>query len=46
VGAKVVDEVTPAHLALVRRLVFDSIGAERAGDAAAAMDEIGRAARD
>jgi DNA-binding MarR family transcriptional regulator len=46
VGAKVVDEVTPAHLALVRRLVFDSIGAERAGDAAAAMDEIVRAARD
>jgi DNA-binding MarR family transcriptional regulator len=45
VGVKVVDEVTPAHLALVRRLVFESVGRERAGDAAEVLGEIGRAAR-
>ncbi len=46
VGVKVVDEVTPAHLALVRRLVFESVGPKRAGDAAEVMGEIGRAAGD
>jgi DNA-binding MarR family transcriptional regulator len=44
-GVRVVEDVSPDHLALVRRLVFDSIGQDRARDAAQAMDEIGRAAR-
>ncbi len=45
-GAKVVEDVSPDHLALVRKLVFDSIGQDRAREAAEALDEIGRAARE
>jgi DNA-binding MarR family transcriptional regulator len=44
-GARVVEEASPAHLALVRRLIFDAIGQDRVRDAAEALDEIGRAAR-
>jgi DNA-binding MarR family transcriptional regulator len=45
-GTQVVEAATPAHLALVKRLVFDAIGDERAAALAEAMDEIGRARRD
>lgn len=45
-GAKVVEDVSPDHLALVRKLVFDAIGLDRAREAADAFDEIGRAARE
>jgi DNA-binding MarR family transcriptional regulator len=44
-GARVVEEASPAHLALVRRLIFDVVGGDRAGAMSDAMDEIGRAAR-
>jgi len=44
-GARVVEDASPAHLALVRTLIFDVIGADRAGALAEAMDEIGRTAR-
>ena len=44
-GAKVVEDASPAHLALVRRLTFDVIGPERMTVLAEAMDEIGRNAR-
>jgi len=44
-GAKVVEAATPAHLALVKKLVFDVLGDERAGALAEAMDDIGRASR-
>ena len=44
-GVKIVEEASPAHLTLVRRLIFDVVGSERAGEVAEAMDEIGRAAR-
>ena len=44
-GAKVVEEASLAHLDLVRKLIFDVVGGERAGATAEAMDEIGRAAR-
>jgi DNA-binding MarR family transcriptional regulator len=44
-GVKVVEDASPAHLDLVRRLIFDVVGAERAGELAEAMDEIGRSAR-
>jgi DNA-binding MarR family transcriptional regulator len=44
-GVKIVEEASPAHLALVRSLIFDVVGSERAGELAEAMDEIGRAAR-
>jgi DNA-binding MarR family transcriptional regulator len=43
-GVKLVDEVTPAHLTLVKRLVFDTVGPDRARDAAEALGEVGRAA--
>lgn len=43
-GMKLVDDVTPAHLALVRRLVFETLGPDRARDTAEAIGEIGRAA--
>ncbi|MGH8871970.1 MAG: MarR family winged helix-turn-helix transcriptional regulator [Acidimicrobiia bacterium] len=43
-GMKLVDNVTPAHLALVRKLVFETLGPDRARDAAEAIGEIGRAA--
>jgi len=45
-GVRVVEKVTPAHLALVRRLVFDTVGPDRARELGDAMDEIGRAARE
>ena len=45
-GVKVVEDASPAHLALVRRLTFDVIGSERMTALAEAMDEIGRNARD
>jgi DNA-binding MarR family transcriptional regulator len=45
-GARVVEDVSPDHLSLVRKLVFDSLGLERAREAAEALDQIGRAARD
>lgn len=44
-GVKVVEEASPAHLDLVRKLIFDVVGGDRAGSTAEAMDEIGRAAR-
>ncbi|HEX6147202.1 MAG TPA: MarR family transcriptional regulator [Acidimicrobiia bacterium] len=44
-GVKVVEDASSAHLDLVRKLVFDVVGGERAGATAEAMDEIGRAAR-
>jgi DNA-binding MarR family transcriptional regulator len=44
-GAKVVEDASPAHLALVKRLTFDVIGSERMTALAEAMDEIGRNAR-
>ena len=44
-GAKVVEVATPAHLALVKKLVFDVLGDERAVALAEAMDDIGRASR-
>lgn len=44
-GAKVVEEASLAHLDLVRKLIFDVVGGERAGATAEVMDEIGRAAR-
>ncbi|HEX9865019.1 MAG TPA: MarR family transcriptional regulator [Acidimicrobiia bacterium] len=44
-GVRVVEKVTPAHLALVRRLVFDTVGPDRARELGDAMDEIGRVAR-
>ena len=45
-GVEVVEAATPAHLALVKKLVFDTLGDERAADLAQALDEIGRARRD
>jgi DNA-binding MarR family transcriptional regulator len=45
IGAKVVEVATPAHLALVKKLVFDVLGDERAVALAEAMDDIGRASR-
>jgi DNA-binding MarR family transcriptional regulator len=45
-GVEVVEAATPAHLALVKKLVFDTLGEERAADLAQALDEIGRACRD
>jgi len=44
-GTKVVEDATPAHLALVKKLVFDALGDERAVALSEAMDEIGRASR-
>jgi DNA-binding MarR family transcriptional regulator len=44
-GARVVEDASPAHLALVRTLIFDVVGADRAGALAEAMDEIGRTAK-
>jgi len=43
-GLAKVEEVSPDHLALVRRLVFENLGPERAGQTAEAMDQVGRAA--
>jgi DNA-binding MarR family transcriptional regulator len=44
-GVKVVEDASPAHLALVRRLTFDVIGSGRMTALAESMDEIGRNAR-
>ncbi len=44
-GAKVVEVATPAHLTLVKKLVFDALGDERAVALAEAMDDVGRASR-
>ena len=41
----VVEAATPAHLTLVKKLVFDTLGNQRAADLAEALDEIGRAQR-
>jgi DNA-binding MarR family transcriptional regulator len=43
VGVAVVETATPAHLAVVKRLVFDSLGQVRARETAEAFDAIGRA---
>ena len=45
-GSKVVEAASVEHLALVRKLIFDTLGADRAREVADAMDEIGRAARE
>jgi DNA-binding MarR family transcriptional regulator len=44
-GAVEVESVSTTHLALVKALVFDTLGPERARDAANAMDEVRRASR-
>ncbi len=44
-GVKVVEDASPAHLALVKRLTFDVIGSVGMTALAEAMDEIGRNAR-
>ncbi|HSJ83496.1 MAG TPA: MarR family transcriptional regulator [Acidimicrobiia bacterium] len=44
-GVKFVEDASPGHLDLVRKLIFDVVGPERAGELAEAMDEIGRTAR-
>ena len=44
-GERVVEEASQDHLALVRKLVSDTLGADRAREAGDALDEIGRAAR-
>ena len=44
-GTNVVEAATPAHLALVKKLVFDALGDERAVAMAEAMDDVGRASR-
>ena len=44
-GTKVVEAATPAHLALVKKLVFDALGDEHAVALSEAMDEIGRVSR-
>jgi DNA-binding MarR family transcriptional regulator len=43
-GLEVVAEATPAHLGLVHRVVFETLGAERAGATAEALEEIARTA--
>ncbi|MGH8949151.1 MAG: MarR family winged helix-turn-helix transcriptional regulator [Acidimicrobiia bacterium] len=45
-GARVVEAATPAHLALVKRLVFEALGDERAVALAEAMDDVAHASRD
>ena len=45
-GLRKVEEATPAHLDLVRRVVFETLGPDRAGATAEAFDEIARAASD
>jgi hypothetical protein len=42
----VVEAASVEHLALVRKLIFDTLGANRTREVADAMDEIGRAARE
>jgi DNA-binding MarR family transcriptional regulator len=44
-GLEVVEKASAGHLDLVRRIVFETLGDERAGAASEAMDEIGRTAR-
>ena len=44
-GVEIVEGATPAHLALVKRLVFESVGNDRAGMTAEALDQMGRSAR-
>ncbi len=43
-GVKMVNEVTPIHLDLVKRLVFGTLGPDRARETAEAMGEVGRVA--
>jgi len=43
-GAKVVEDASLEHLALVKRLIFDAVGLDRASAAAEVIGEIGRAA--
>lgn len=45
-GGKVVETASEEHLALVRRLIFDTLGADRTGEVAEALDEVGRVARE
>jgi DNA-binding MarR family transcriptional regulator len=45
-GSKVVETASVEHLALVRKLIFDTLGADRTGDVAEALDEVGRVARE
>jgi DNA-binding MarR family transcriptional regulator len=44
VGAKHAEQVSAAHLAKVRQLVFDTLGAEGARELSVAMSRVGRAA--
>lgn len=43
-GVEFVDAVTPAHLAQVKQLVFETLGPERARVVAESLAEVGRAA--
>ncbi|HET9203956.1 MAG TPA: MarR family transcriptional regulator [Acidimicrobiia bacterium] len=45
-GLRVVEDASMGHLELVRRAVFETLGPERAGATADALDEIGRSARE
>jgi DNA-binding MarR family transcriptional regulator len=44
-GLEVVEKASAGHLDLVRRIVFETLGDERARATSEAMDEIGRTAR-
>ena len=44
-GGTVVEEASIEHLALVRKLIFDTLGSDRVRELSDALDEIGRAAR-
>jgi DNA-binding MarR family transcriptional regulator len=43
-GVEVVEKASGGHLDLVRRIVFETLGDERAGATSEALDEIGRTA--
>jgi DNA-binding MarR family transcriptional regulator len=43
-GVEVVERASGGHLDLVRRIVFETLGDERAGATSEALDEIGRTA--
>jgi DNA-binding MarR family transcriptional regulator len=44
-GLEMVEKASAGHLDLVRRIVFETLGDERARATSEAMDEIGRTAR-
>jgi hypothetical protein len=42
----VVEDISPEHLAMVKKLIFDTVGGDRMREVADAFEDIGRVSRE